>query len=798
MARGRAQGHRDELRIRARQQEAIAGLGQRALAGMKLGHLLYEAASTAARELETEYAAVLELTRDGRGLLVRAGRGLPDGVLGAVLPARADELPGYALRSGGPVVVEDFGEETRFGPTTLQRRLEIVSALVAPIGARGRHFGVIGVHSRARQHFSADDSHFLQALANVLGAASERARHDELIRDSEARFRELADTTPALMWMTDAEGDVAFVNQGWLRFTGHRLTDELGHGFELSAHPDDRGELVASWRETISRRDEFRLEYRLARHDGTYRWVLAVGTPRFVEGEFVGYVGTATDIDERRTMEEALRESEASFRELADAAPAMIWTTDERGLVTFVNAGWLRFTGTTREEELGATWTLGVHPDDAEELQASWDEAVAGRRPWEREYRLRGRDQRYRWLADRGVPRHVGGRFVGYVGTAIDIHERKTMEGRLLEVYEQEHRIAETLQRSLLPERLPKVEGLELAARYLPAGQETAIGGDWYDVLERADGRVALVVGDVVGQGLRAAATMGQLRNACRAYGLVEASPAEVVARINRLVTSGVEDAMATVLYLVLDRETGEVVFTSAGHPPPLLVAPEGARYLEGGRSVPVGAADPAVFREGTAVLPPGSLLLLYTDGLVERRDVPLERRLEELATVAAPPEDDLERLCDRILTGVLGDRFPIDDVALLAVRPEPVRADRFDLSLPAEPGSLEVLRRRLGRFLHAAGASQAETYEVTLTVCEAAGNAIEHAYGPGDATFEVEAAFEDRELVATVRDNGSWRERRSEHRGRGLAIIKGLMDDVEVGTENGGTVVRMRRRLAA
>jgi anti-sigma regulatory factor (Ser/Thr protein kinase) len=204
------------------------------------------------------------------------------------------------------------------------------------------------------------------------------------------------------------------------------------------------------------------------------------------------------------------------------------------------------------------------------------------------------------------------------------------------------------------------------------------------------------------------------------------------------------------------------------------------------------------VFREGTAVLPSGSSLLLYTDGLVERRDVSLERRLEELALAAAAPEDDLERLCDRILGGVLGDPAPIDDVALLAVRPEPVPADRFDLSLPAEPGSLVVLRRRLGRFLHAAGASQAETYEVTLTVCEAAGNAIEHAYGPADATFDVAAAFKDGELVATVRDNGSWRERRSEHRGRGLAIIKGLMDDVQVAAEDGGTVVRMRRRLPA
>ena len=110
------------------------------------------------------------------------------------------------------------------------------------------------------------------------------------------------------------------------------------------------------------------------------------------------------------------------------------------------------------------------------------------------------------------------------------------MEARLREVYEREHTIAETLQRSLLPERLPQIEGLEIAARYLPAGHGAAIGGDWYDALERPDGSVALVVGDVVGHGLRAAATMGQLRNAFRAYGLAESSPAEVMARVNRLV----------------------------------------------------------------------------------------------------------------------------------------------------------------------------------------------------------------------------------------------------------------------
>jgi anti-sigma regulatory factor (Ser/Thr protein kinase) len=150
------------------------------------------------------------------------------------------------------------------------------------------------------------------------------------------------------------------------------------------------------------------------------------------------------------------------------------------------------------------------------------------------------------------------------------------------------------------------------------------------------------------------------------------------------------------------------------------------------------------------------------------------------------------------VLSRVLGEHVPTDDIALLAVRPRPVSTGSMKLALPAEPESLAVLRRRLGRFLHAVEATDAVAYEVTLTVCEAAGNAIEHAYGPVDATFDVEVSFENGTLLAVVRDKGSWRERRGTHRGRGLKIIEGLMDDVEVTSEPGGTVIRMRRRLAA
>ena len=597
------------------------------------------------------------------------------------------------------------------------------------------------------------------------------------------------------MSMTDAEGDVTFVNEGWRRFTGG--TETAGVTFASSAHPDDREATVRLWTEAMSRREEFRCEYRL-RHaaSGGYRWVLELGTPRYSGGEFVGYVGTATDIHERRTMEEALRASETIWRELADTAPAMMWTTDPDGAITFVNQGWLRFTGTTFHEEMGESWALGVHPEDAEPMLAELGGGarrpprVGGRVPPEASRRRVPLDPRPRRAAHRrrplrGVCRHGDRR------PRAEDDGGAPARGVRARAPDRRDPPAGPAARAAAADRGRR------ARRPLPARR--ARRRHRRRLVRRArapDGRVALVVGDVAGHGLRAAASMGQLRNAFRAYGMVEASPAEVVARINRLVMSGVEQVMATVLYLVLDRETGEVAWSAAGHPPPLVIAPDGARFLEGGRSVPIGAADPAVFREATAILPPGSSLLLYTDGLVERRDTPLDERLKELAEAAAAAGDELGELCEHVIAKVLGPGDPSDDVAILAVRPLPVADTEISLTLPAEPGSLAQLRRRLARFLHVTGATELEQYEITLTICEAAGNAIEHAYGPGDATYEVDVSFEDGELTAVVRDSGSWRDKRGEHRGRGLAIIEDLMDDVAVERADGGTLVRMRRRV--
>ena len=508
---------------------------------------------------------------------------------------------------------------------------------------------------------------------------------------------------------------------------------------------------------------------------------------------------TAVREREHEQLEEALRkasENEARFRELADAAPAFIWTADADGLIDFINRGWLDYTGRTEEDELGDSWTLGVHPDDREGVSDTWWRAFRRRVPWEREYRLLGRDGEYRWIVDRGVPRFEGDELVGYVGTATDIHGRKEIERKLSEAYQRDHEVAETLQRSLLPESLPTIEGLQLDARYLPASRQAAIGGDWYDAVELDDGRVAVVVGDVVGHGLRAAVVMGQMRTAFRAYALLGTSPSDTLARLNRLLMKESGELMATALYLLLDRDTGHVWYASAGHPPALVVSRDSEpRYLEGGRSVPLGTTDIA-YHEAETQIERGATVVLYTDGLVERRDTSLDDRLAQLATVASVAGGELGDVCDQILGGLLGGKRPSDDVALLALRPEPPTAGSLELKLPADPAALAQLRQRIGRFLDTAGASEQERFEITLAVSEAAMNAIEHAYGPSEAEFDLSASIRDGAFHAEVRDAGRWRERRSDDRGRGLAIIDALMDDVEVNAEATGTTVRMRRPL--
>ena len=240
------------------------------------------------------------------------------------------------------------------------------------------------------------------------------------------------------------------------------------------------------------------------------------------------------------------------------------------------------------------------------------------------------------------------------------------------ELFEREHELAETLQRSLLPQRLPVLAQVRLAARYLPAGGGGDVGGDWYDAIVLPGGQVVLAVGDVAGRGAQAAAVMGQLRIGMRAYALQGMDPADVLRSLDRLLQGLSAAYMATAFYLLLDPETETARYANAGHPPPLAIGPDGGlRWMEEGVAVPLGVQPDGDFRTYEMKVPRGSTLLLYTDGLVEERASPIDDGLTRLRRAVEPPDVDLNLLCDRVLERMDAQSKP-DDVALLAARLAP------------------------------------------------------------------------------------------------------------------------------
>jgi GAF domain-containing protein/anti-sigma regulatory factor (Ser/Thr protein kinase) len=366
--------------------------------------------------------------------------------------------------------------------------------------------------------------------------------------------------------------------------------------------------------------------------------------------------------------------------------------------------------------------------------------------------------------------------------------------------YESERTIAETLQRSVLPDRLPDVDGLELAGRYLPGTAGVDVGGDWFDVIPLERGRVGLAVGDVVGKGVSAAATMGQLRNGLRAFALEQLRPSSAVTRLNRLLDSVTDAPFATLAYLTVDPRRGICRYTVAGHPPPLLVLPDGTvEYLEGARSLPLGVGADVQYQQDVLQLEPGALVVLYTDGLVERRDSSLDEGLDRLREAVARAPHEPEELVDAVIAECLGDVERADDVALLAVRLSERPVADLELRLPADPTSLVVVRDELREWLALTPANEAETSDVVLAAWEACANAGAHAQAPSDSTFALEASSIGRSVLLRVRDSGRWRtEEERPDRGLGLVLMRSLMDRFQVVPGDRGTVVTMERRVGA
>jgi len=238
------------------------------------------------------------------------------------------------------------------------------------------------------------------------------------------------------------------------------------------------------------------------------------------------------------------------------------------------------------------------------------------------------------------------------------------------DTFAREHAIAETLQRSLLPDALPRIPGLDLAVRYLPATEGAAVGGDWYDAFPLAGGRVGLVIGDVAGHNIASASTMGQVRSLLRAYAIDGPDPGRVLQRTNVAVAQLLPDALASVVYAVLDPATGDLAYANAGHPPPVVITSAGqVEYLDDTAGVMLGACSTASFTTGHRRLPPGASLLCYTDGLIEDRRRDITEGLTALSeTLQRSRHESAEQTCASVQAALVGTTRQ-DDVCLLTTR---------------------------------------------------------------------------------------------------------------------------------
>jgi serine/threonine-protein kinase RsbW len=377
----------------------------------------------------------------------------------------------------------------------------------------------------------------------------------------------------------------------------------------------------------------------------------------------------------------------------------------------------------------------------------------------------------------------------------VDLADRAGLALENARLYEQERAIAQSLQRSLLATDVPSGDPrFAVETHYQAAGQDLDVGGDWFDAFLITPNKLAVVVGDVVGRGLEAASTMGQLRSAIRALANAANGPARLLEGLDRFCQRVESARMATVVYAEVDLDECELVYACAGHLPPLLHHPAGAvEFQLQARSGPIGSrAGDRRRTEHRLRLAPGSRLLLYTDGLVERRDRPIDRGLEVL-------NREFNRLSGaplKGLTAALADtmvgREHGDDVCLLCLTLG--AEERLERTLGADPLQIALLRSDMRSWLIGHGVDADCLNAVLLGCSEAVANAIEHGYREDPfGVVDVSATITDDAVEIRVSDRGTWRGPR-ESRGRGLKLIEESMDEVSF-DRGAGTTVTMRRR---
>jgi PAS domain S-box-containing protein len=491
-------------------------------------------------------------------------------------------------------------------------------------------------------------------------------------------------------------------------------------------HPDDRERAIATVSKGMTEDAAWRFDHRVVWPDGTVHWLEGRGEPvHDATGKIVGATGVSVDIDERRLLLEAEQMTRARLRTLLESSERLSVLDDpDRVLETICDLAATRI----------GTWStlVRVSPDGSLERSniahrdptlvpllgecmsrlnedgASIKQVLKTGEPLlfngltasatttlGADEELRAKFERVGFRSCVLVPLTVAGRRLAVlsigddrpealtsadVELAVDLGRRGASaleRARLWQANQQrleaEHRIVELLQTTIVPDRLPVIPGVQVAAAYRPAEVDVDVGGDWYDAFETTDGRIVVVVGDVAGHGVEAASLMGRVRNALRAYAFEDSDPATVLLRLHRLIRNQDDDAMVTAFVARYEPATSLISWSRAGHPPPLLVGRDGTtRFLDEVNGAPLGTMV-REYRTATTRLDPGALIVCYTDGLIERRDRVLDDGLAWLEEkVREYAGDPLGALCDKLVDDPFVPHPSPDDICVVALRVEP------------------------------------------------------------------------------------------------------------------------------
>ena len=681
-----------------------------------------------------------------------------------------------------------------------------------------------------------------ELLARVyaqLSAASIRERAMRDLRTNEERFRTLAASMPHIVLEGDSNHGVTFLSEAYGTYTG--LTMKSGHGLGWldAVHPDDAPSADRRWHWALENGSEFACEFRLRRADGVYRWHVGKALVQHdAGGKAVRWTGTITDIhDMRRSVQERAFLSEAS-RILAQSLDLEKTLAGLASITIPLFADWCQI-------DLAATGggirtVVVAHRDPAKHEIA---QALVGRihlnPAAERAVPYTMRTGRIDLIEDVQaiastavgdaaecalyqalglgsavcVPIVAEGKTLGVIAVNYgdsarqytpddvpvldELGRRAGIAVQRANEFAREHRVAQSFQEASLPLALPTLHGATFDAVYVPANDEAQVGGDWYDAVRLADGRVVVSIGDVAGNGLRAAVTMGNMRQIIRGIAQVHADPALMLDAADRALREEHPDQFVTAFVGVYDPIVGSFAYASAGHPPPMLRFPNGTVELLSDGGLPLGLRHLARQTGKTVRIAPGSHLVLYTDGLTEasRRPADGEDGLQQLLSDGAVLV--AEHPARALKAAIFGNAPPKDDVAILVfgVAGEavgatldggPIQRWFFDAG---DAKAAQSARRAFTKRLRAQSADDACVSRAELVFGELVGNAARYARGPVEVTVDWSGASP----VLHVLDNGPGfhhvpalpRDVYSES-GRGLFIISLLSEDFSVSRRPG------------